>query len=207
MEALNLSPVLGIKGRKITNAEKTLNYNKNIIEEMSTFDIDNPQWSAATNYVEMATNVPLNRLYNKTQNVRQALNNDHSNWERTLMFLGWSQYNLNLENKKMDEVKETVKVKKKEASKVKREEKKQEKLKQKEAEGIEKQKKEKKEGKKVTCLVCKLPVVKGKKYCTVHEKKEQTEGGKKKQCKKIKGNGKRCGMQTSNKSGLCYYHD
>ena len=123
------------------------------------------------------------------------------------MFLGWSQYNLNLENKKMDEVKETVKVKKKEASKVKREEKKQEKLKQKEAEGIEKQKKEKKEGKKVTCLVCKLPVQKGQKYCTVHEKKEQVEGGKKKQCKKTKNNGKRCGMQTANKSGYCYYHD
>ena len=28
VEALNLSPVLGIKARKIVNAEKTLNYNK-----------------------------------------------------------------------------------------------------------------------------------------------------------------------------------
>ena len=207
MEALNLSPVLGIKGRKITNAEKTLNYNKGVIEEMSTFDIDNPQWSATTNYVEMATNVPLNRLYNKTQNVRQALNNDHSNWERTLMFLGWSQYNLNLENKKMDQVKETIKVKKKEASIVKREEKKKADLKEKETKGIEKQKKEKKEGKKVTCLVCKLPIVKGKKYCTIHEKKEQRKGGEKKQCRKYKKDGSRCKMQTANKSGFCYYHD
>jgi len=207
MEALNLSPVLGIKGRKITNAEKTLNYNKSIIEEMSTFDIDNPQWSATTNYVEMATNVPLNRLYNKTQNVRQALNNDHSNWERTLMFLGWSQYNLNVENKKMDDIKEKVKTKKKEASKVKREKAKQDKLKEKEAKGIEKQKQEKKEGKKVTCLVCKLPVQKGKKYCTIHEKKEQRKDGKKIQCRKYKKNGKRCNVQTSNKSGYCYYHD
>jgi len=94
MEALNLSPVLGIKARKITNAEKTLNYNKKIIEEIETFDIDNPHWAADTNYIEAGTNIPLNRLYNKTQNVRQALNNDHAKWERTLMFLGWSQYNL-----------------------------------------------------------------------------------------------------------------
>ena len=72
LEALNLSPVLGIKMRKIVNAEKTLNYNKKVIDEMETFDIDNPQWSAVTNYTESLTNVPLNRLYNKTQNVRQA---------------------------------------------------------------------------------------------------------------------------------------
>ena len=113
LEALNLSPVLGIKFRKIVNAEKTLNYNKKVIKEMETFDIDNPQWSAVTNYTEAFTNVPLNRLYNKTQNVRQALNNDHSAWERTLMFLGWSQYNLDLENKKMEEIKEKTKGKKK----------------------------------------------------------------------------------------------
>jgi len=112
LEALNLSPVLGIKGRKIVNAEKELNYNKKVIDEMETFDIDNPQWSAVTNYTEAFTNIPLNRLYNKTQNVRQALNNDHAAWERTLMFLGWSQYNLDLENKKMEEIKEKTKSKK-----------------------------------------------------------------------------------------------
>jgi len=113
LEALNLSPVLGIKFRKIVNAEKTLNYNKKVIKEMETFDIDNPQWSAVTNYTEAFTNLPLNRLYNKTQNVRQALNNEHSAWERSLMFLGWSQYNLDLENKKMEEIKEKTKGKSK----------------------------------------------------------------------------------------------
>ena len=117
LEALNLSPVLGIKLRKIVNAEKTLNYNKSVIKEMETFDIDNPQWSAVTNYTEAFTNIPLNRLYNKTQNVRQALNNDHSAWERSLMFLGWSQYNLDLENKKMEEIKSNIKEKNKKEKK------------------------------------------------------------------------------------------
>ena len=112
VEALNFSPVVGIKARKIVNAEKTLNYNRKVIDEMSDFDIDNPQWSAYTNYVEGLTNAPLNRLYNKTQNVRQGFNNEHEAWERALMFLGWSQYNLNLENKKMDEIKQRTKSKK-----------------------------------------------------------------------------------------------
>jgi len=109
VEALNLSPVIGIKARQIVNAEKTLNYNKKIIDEMETFDIDNPQWSAVTNYVQTFTNLPLNRLYNKTQNVRQALNNQNSAWERSLMFLGWSQYNLDIKNEKMEQIKQDVK--------------------------------------------------------------------------------------------------
>jgi hypothetical protein len=208
MEMLNVSPPLGIKARKLVNAEKTLNYNKNVISEMETFDIDNPQWSAVTNYVEATTNVPLNRLYNKTQNVRESLDNQHNALERILMFSGWSKWNLGIgDSEKIKEVKETIKEKKKEATKIKQQEKKNLKLKEKELEGKEKQKKEKKEGKKVTCLVCKLPIVKGKKYCTIHEKKEQTKGGKKKQCRKYKKDGGRCNMQTSNKSGFCYYHD
>ena len=113
VEALNLSPVIGIKARQIVNAEKTLNYNKKIIDEMETFDIDNPQWSAVTNYVQTFTNLPLNRLYNKTQNFRQALNNQNSAWERSLMFLGWSQYNLDIKNEKMEQIKKDVKSKKK----------------------------------------------------------------------------------------------
>ena len=81
-----MSPPLGIKARKIVNAERTLNYNKNVMDEMSTLDIDNPQWSANTSYIEAITNIPLNILYNKTQNVRQALNAHHEALQRVLMF-------------------------------------------------------------------------------------------------------------------------
>ena len=105
MEMLNVSPVVGIKARKISNAGKTLNYNKKVIKQMDTFDIDNPMWSAVTNYIEATTNAPVNRLYNKTQNVRQSLNNEHAAWQRVLMFLGWSQYNLGVEDTKMQEIK------------------------------------------------------------------------------------------------------
>ena len=215
LEALNLSPVLGIKGRKIVNAEKTLNYNKNVIDEMNTFDIDNPQWSAVTNYTEAFTNIPLNRLYNKTQNIRQALNNEHAAWERALMFLGWSQYNLDLENKKMIEVKETVKEKKKieskKKAKIKREEKKKEVEEANKVVIEENKKKSKKDG--ICSAVsksgkrCKTKVVEGKLFCTVHESTTKRSDGKQVQCRKRKADGKRCKMKTTNKSGYCYYHD
>jgi hypothetical protein len=113
MEMLNVSPVIGIKGREISNAEKTLNYNKKVIKEMETFDIDNPMWSAVTNYIEGTTNIPVNRLYKKTQNVRQSLNNEHAAWQRVLMFLGWSQYNLGIKNPEVEKVKAKLKKPKK----------------------------------------------------------------------------------------------
>ena len=120
MEMLNVSPPLGIKARKLVNAEKTLNYNKKTIEEMETFDIDNPQWSAVTNYVEATTNIPLNRLYNKTQNVRESLNNQHDALERVLLFSGWSKWNLGIEDVSKSKKKEKFGGKKKTKKKIKK---------------------------------------------------------------------------------------
>ena len=74
------------------------------------------------------------------------------------------------------------------------------------------QKKEKEEGKEVTCVAvskkgtrCKNKVESGSSYCTIHAKVEQ--GNKEVQCSQIKSNGKRCKMKTKAKSGKCYYHD
>ena len=65
---------------------------------MDTFDIENPMWSAYTSYVKGLTNIPLNRLYNKTLNVRESLDSQHSAMERILMFSGWSKWNLGIED-------------------------------------------------------------------------------------------------------------
>ena len=111
-ELTNFSPPIGIKIRKVVNAEKTLNWNKSLIEDMSKGNFDNPQWSAVTNYVEGLTNIPLNRLYNKTNNIRQSLNNNHEAWQRFLMFFGWSQYNLDIKNEEVEKAKEELKIKK-----------------------------------------------------------------------------------------------
>jgi hypothetical protein len=112
MEMLNVSPPIGIKARQIVNAEKTLNYNKKVIEEMDTFDLDNPVWSAVTSYTEAVTNIPVNRLYKKTLNVRESLNNQHTAWQRVLMFMGWSPWNLGVKNKQVEGIKEDVKKRK-----------------------------------------------------------------------------------------------
>jgi len=133
MEALNFSPVVGIRARSIVNAEKTVNYSKDIIKEMSTFDIDNPMWSVVTNYVQVA-GFPANRMYQKTINLRNAADNQYTTFQRAMFFSGYTTWSLNLgDTQKMRKIKETVKEKKKAASrekaKKKREEKKKEKIK------------------------------------------------------------------------------
>ena len=145
---------------------------------MGTFDIDNPMWSAYTSYTEAITNIPLNRLYNKTQNVRESLDNQHTATQRALMFSGWSQWNLGIgDSEKIEAFKKIVKEKKKIESKKRAKIKKEEKKKEVEEENKtvieENKKKSKKDG--VCSAVskggnrCSNKVVSGKSFCTVHE--------------------------------------
>ena len=109
VELLNVSPPMGIKARKIVNAEKTLNYDGDVISFMPKLNIDNPVWSAATNYVEALTTLPANRLYRKTQNLREAADRDNSNMQRIFNLLGWSKWNLGIEDKDLERIRKQAK--------------------------------------------------------------------------------------------------
>lgn len=50
---------------------------------MNTFDYDNPMWEAVGNVTSALTNIPLDRLIRKTDNVREALNQDNTALQRT----------------------------------------------------------------------------------------------------------------------------
>ena len=113
LELANFSPVLGIKLRQIVNAEKTLNYNENIIGEMEMFDAENPGWSAVTNYTQALTNFPANRLYQKTLNMRNALDKDYTNFQRVMFFSGYTTWSLGLgDSEAIIEAKEKAKINK-----------------------------------------------------------------------------------------------
>ena len=206
-ELLQISPPVGIKVRKIRGAERTTEWNKDVIKEMETFDIDNPLWDAVTGVIEGGFNVPVNRLHRKIQNLRAAQDSENAWWQRIALVLGWSKWDLGIENKKVEEVKKKLKKDKSKKKKTKEEQ-----IQEKENE--QKQKKERKEGKETTCIAvtskgnrCSNKPEGNGKYCTIHAKVEQNKSGEKKQCKKTKSDGKRCKMQTSSKSGYCYYHD
>ena len=219
MEGLKLSPPLSIKARQLLSADKTMRYNRDVIKEMETFDIDNPMWNATFNVVEMATNAPLSRMESKYKNVRDALNNEYELWQRIAFMLGYNKWSLGLKDKEIEEIKKEIKAIKTFERKKKAQEKKQKEQAEAQAKVNKKIEKEKELQEKGVLTDpkcrhvsskgerCSISVAKAGDLCTVHEEKPQRVDGKKVQCKKVKQDGKRCKMQTSNKSGYCYYHD
>ena len=108
-EALQLSPPIGIKARKISSFEKTMQYNKKVIPEMNTFDIDNPMWEAYANLIEGTTNAPVARFYRKQENIRAALDSRNQYWQRVFLFGGWDKWSLGVEDYEVEEVKKRIK--------------------------------------------------------------------------------------------------
>ena len=233
IEALQVSPPLGSKARKLFQASQVRKFNQGLFSRMDLLDYDNPTWEAMGYVVEATTNIPMARAIRKIDNLREAMNQENTNLQRLMLALGWSswdlgvgekvirnegqkdEYTVTLDTKRMarEEVKQEIAEEKKQVTIKKREQRELEKEKEKEALEQENLKKQKKEGKEATCAAitssgnrCKRkPGSSG--YCTIHEKVEKRSDGKEVQCSHIKSNKKRCKMKTTNKSGLCYYHD
>jgi len=108
VEALNLSPPIGSKARKLKNALDTWKYNRKYMEEYG-FDINNPALNATSNLASAATNVPIDRVIRKIQNVQGALDNENRTWERVALILGWSKWDVGIEDEKLEQVKAQVK--------------------------------------------------------------------------------------------------
>ena len=96
LEALQVSPPLGSKARKLSSAGKTIKYNKKVIKHMDLLDYDNPVWTAVGNTVEATTNIPMARAIRKIDNLREAMNQDNTNMQRLFLSLGWSSWDLNV---------------------------------------------------------------------------------------------------------------
>ena len=223
IEALNLSPPIGIKVRKFYKGLETWEWDEDVIKHMDKTDLDNPFYEGLFKIIEATTNVPLSRIHNKINNIRDAMEAELETWQRIALLMGWSRWNIGLgerqeildieneisEIKKIEKKKKAEEKKKIKEAEIKKQNLEQEKLHEKE------QNKEKEEGEKdVKCIAvnksgnrCGMKILPGEKYCTIHQKVEKRTDGKKVQCKKIKNDGKRCKMQTNNKSSLCYYHD
>ena len=75
-----------LKARKIYSGLKTWEYNNDVIKHMDKTDIDNPMYDAAFSGTEAVTNLPLSRLYNKYQNVKEAANSDDWHIVATINF-------------------------------------------------------------------------------------------------------------------------
>tara|TARA_Y100001951_G_scaffold31475_1_gene24644 strand:- start:208 stop:861 length:654 start_codon:yes stop_codon:yes gene_type:complete len=216
---LNVSPPLGSKVRKLKSAGDEYKWKKDVMKEMG-MDIDNPAFHAIANVISATTNVPLDRLVTKTNNLKGASDAQNATWQRIAQFMGYNRWDLNMDKPiAVQQAKDKIKKEKKDKAKFIQEEKKEKarvELQNKINDQVEQEKILQKQGKledpkcsfaSTKGARCKKSVANAGDRCTIHEIVEQNETGKKAQCKKMKNDGNQCKMQTSNKSGLCYYHD
>ena len=204
IEALNISPPIGIKARKLYGATQTWDFNRDVINHMSKTDIDNPAYDAISSAAEAVTNIPLSRLYTKYQNISESLNADNEMWQRVAMFLGWGSWSFGIENQDVVTAEGEVKVIKAAEAVERREMKKRAKDAEKQAEeeiviesNLLDQKEEREEGQEdIKCAAvsksgarCGVKVKGGGNFCTVHEKAPQRASGEKTQCSHVKPNG------------------
>jgi hypothetical protein len=220
LQIASLSPTIGSKLRRIYTGIQTEKFNRDVIKEMGMLNIDNPAYGAIANVISGVTNLPLDRLIKKIDNIDAALTENITPVEKLALIMGWNTWDLGIEDQDIiaveNEIKEKKDAERKEKQKQKREE--ADKIKRKKEgliiqKNIEDQKKKREEGvKEVQCAAitrsgkrCSNMALPGQNFCTIHTKVEQ--GDKEVRCKKIKSDGKRCKMMTKAKSGLCYYHD
>jgi len=140
IEFLNLSPPVGSKARKMKSGFSTYQYNKDVIDYMPKNTLDNPLWEVIGNIVSSTTNIPLDRVINKTNNIKEAMNSDNEIWQRIALAFGWNRWDMGVENdarvEAKKEVKEIKEQKKKEKDKKKKEEKKRKEAEEKKQKGI-----------------------------------------------------------------------
>ena len=210
IEAINFSPPIGSKIRKIYGAIQTKRFNEGVSEKLG-WRIENPKLSIAANVTEALTNIPLARLVNKANNVEEALTGNHEMWQRVAMISGWNRWDLGVKDEELEAAKAEVKVEKKEK-------KKQQKIIDKQSEHKEM---EKKGFKKIQCSGmnsagqrCGLvsQYIKEKTWKCMHHMKfedgmdRDNDGLKEYRCTATKTNGEQCKNKTENKNKKCYAH-
>ena len=94
IEFANLSPPVGSKLRRLYSGIQTYKFNRDIIPEYGYADPGNPIYQSIGNVTAAFTNVPLDRIVNKVNNVRASLNRENATWQRIANFLGWNTWDV-----------------------------------------------------------------------------------------------------------------
>ena len=115
---LNISPTIGSKYSKLDAMGNTYKYNKEEIKEKGLSLDNSPLLEMAAQGTEAVFNIPIHRMMKKADNIEGALNENNEDWQRVLMILGWSKWDVGVESvekkkEKRDKEKKGKKKKKK----------------------------------------------------------------------------------------------
>ena len=145
IEAIQLSPPIGSKVKKIMQAVYSYEYNEGVPEKMG-LSIDNPALDVVGNLVEASTNIPLARTVRKAQQIQEAVSGNHDAWKRAALVMGWSKWDIGVEDEDIKKARAEVKQEKAEKKKAEKA------AKKKEKEEAKQEDKKEKEEKRVRCI-------------------------------------------------------
>jgi len=99
-QALSISPTLGSKASRLGRNWESLIYTdftkkgREIRNTYNTFDPRNPNAKAYLSMFGTLTNIPLDRIVTKMENIQGVLDDQSSGWEKVAMTLGTPKYQL-----------------------------------------------------------------------------------------------------------------
>ena len=108
IEAINLSPPLGSKARKIYAAIQTKQFERDAISERG-FDVVidgkfnlSPTYTVIGSLMSGVLNIPLDRVVAETGAITEALDERNTAWQRLALALGWRAWEVNALNEEHD---------------------------------------------------------------------------------------------------------
>tara|TARA_R110000751_G_scaffold253714_1_gene353202 strand:- start:42 stop:830 length:789 start_codon:yes stop_codon:yes gene_type:complete len=108
LEAINLSPPIGSKFRKIYAAIQTKKFERDAISERG-FDVVidgkfnlSPTYTVIGSLMSGVLNIPLDRVVAETNALTEALDERNSAWQRLALAIGWRSWEVNALNEEHD---------------------------------------------------------------------------------------------------------
>ena len=93
LEILKLSPPISSKISKLRSAGRTFEWNAKEINEKG-FSLDNPAYLAGAQILSATTNIPLDRLIKKGNNIADAVSDESEYWQKVALLSGWAMWEL-----------------------------------------------------------------------------------------------------------------
>jgi hypothetical protein len=119
LAATSVSPPISSKLRKLYSIHRTNKFEKDVVQERG-WEVSragrlnlSPKYDMVGAGVTAITNIPLDRLVEKTNNIAEALDNRNTALQRTALILGWKEWELNVKNEENEVIKKEAKVKRK----------------------------------------------------------------------------------------------
>ena len=93
LEILKLSPPISSKISKLRSAGRTFEWNAKEINEKG-FSLDNPAYLAGAQILSATTNIPLDRVIKKGNNIADAISDESEYWQKVALLGGWALWEL-----------------------------------------------------------------------------------------------------------------